>query len=84
MRLYDEELLSISLEDAVLAGMKAHILSVKDDRKEVFPLDLDLTDEGVMKWLEKRVIPKNCAFDGLGMAYTPRLMCCLTFTGRVI
>ena len=54
LRLYDEELLTFSLEDAGLAGMKAHILSVTEDRKEVFPLDLDLTDDGVMKWLEKR------------------------------
>ena len=56
LRLYDEELLTFSLEDAGLAGMK------KDDRKSVFPLDLDLTDDGIMKWLEKRVIPKNRAF----------------------
>ena len=62
LRLYDEELLTFSLQDAGLAGMKAHILSVKEERKEVFPLDLDLTDESVMKWLEKRVIPKNRAF----------------------
>ena len=62
LRLYDEELLTFSIEDAGLAGMKAHIISVKDDRKEVFPLDLVLTDEGVMKWLERRVIPKNRAF----------------------
>ena len=62
LRLYDEELLTFSLVDAGLAGMKAHVLSVKDDRKSVFPLDLDLTDDGIMKWLEKRVIPKNRAF----------------------
>lgn len=62
LRLYDEELLTFSLEDAGLAGMKAHILSLNEDRKTVFPLDLDLTDDGVMKWLEKRVIPKNRAF----------------------
>ena len=62
LRLYDEELLTFSLEDAGLAGMKSRILSVRDDRKAVFPFDLELTDTGVMKWLEKRVIPKNRAF----------------------
>ena len=62
LRLYDEELLTFSLRDEGLAGMRATVLSVNDDRKEVFPLDLALTDEGIMKWLERRVIPKNRAF----------------------
>ncbi len=62
LRLYDEELLTFSLKDAGLAGMRAHILSVNNDREAVFPLDLELTDDGMMKWLEKRIIPKNRAF----------------------
>ena len=62
LRLYDEELLTFSLTDKGLEGVKAEILSVNEDRKAVFPLDLALTDEGIMKWLERRVIPKNRAF----------------------
>lgn len=62
LRLYDEELLTFSLSDRGLEGMKAEILTVNESRKAVFPLDLTLTDEGVMKWLERRVIPKNRAF----------------------
>ena len=62
LRLYDEELLTFSLSDRGLEGMKAEILTVNEARKAVFPLDLTLTDEGVMKWLERRVIPKNRAF----------------------
>ena len=42
--------------------MQAEVISVNEDRKEVFPLDLPLTDEGIIKWLRKRVIPKNRAF----------------------
>ena len=30
--------------------------------KNLFPLDLEVTDDGVIKWLERRVIPKNRAF----------------------
>ena len=62
LRLYDEELLTFSLTDKGLEGMKAEILSVNEDRKAVFPLDLTLADEAIMKWLERRVIPKNRAF----------------------
>ena len=62
LRLYDEELLTFSLHDGGLEGLKADILSVNENRKSVFPLDLELTGEGIIKWLERRVIPKNRAF----------------------
>ena len=62
LRLYDEELLTFSLRNSGLEGIKAEILSVKESRKAVFPLDLTLTNEGIIRWLERRVIPKNRAF----------------------
>ena len=62
LRLYDEELLTFSLQDAGLEGMKAEILTVNSERREVLPLDLVLSGDGIMKWLERRVIPKNRAF----------------------
>ena len=62
LRLYDEELLTFSMKESGLSGMQAEIISVNEGRKEVFPLDLTLTNEGIIKWLRKRVIPKNRAF----------------------
>lgn len=62
LRLYDEELLTFSLRDGGLEGLKADIFSVNENRKPVFPLDLEWTGEGIIKWLERRVIPKNRAF----------------------
>ncbi|MBR1566303.1 MAG: helix-turn-helix domain-containing protein [Oscillospiraceae bacterium] len=62
LRLYDEELLTFSLRSGGLEGLQAKILTVNEDRKSVFPLGLTVSDEGVMKWLERRVIPKNRAF----------------------
>ena len=41
--------------------MKSHILTVKGNRKSVFPLDLVVTDDGIAKWLRERVIPRNRA-----------------------
>ena len=61
-RLYDDEILTFTLEEKGLEGLKAHILSVNTDMKNLFPLDLEVTDDGVIKWLERRVIPKNRAF----------------------
>ncbi len=62
LRLYDEELLTFSMEEAGLSGLRTELLSVRRDRLAVFPLDLELTDEGILKWLQRRVIPKNRAF----------------------
>ena len=62
LRLYDEELLTFSMEDAGLSGLKTSLLTVHDDRLPVFPLDLKLSDEGLLSWLQKRTIPKNRAF----------------------
>lgn len=60
LRLYDDELLTFSIEDAGLAGIQTKILTV--NKTLPFPLDLELTDEGVLSWLRKRTIPKNRAF----------------------
>ena len=61
LRLYDEELLTFSLESVGLSGMLAHVLNVNESRRNVFPLDLEVTDEGMMEWLKKRVLPRSRA-----------------------
>lgn len=62
LRLYDEDLITFSLEEKGLEGLRASILESDTDRAYLFPLDLELTDEGIVKWLGKRVIPKNRQF----------------------
>lgn len=62
LRLYDEELIKFTLTADGLAGLQADIISVNETQKEVFPLDLKLSGEGIVKWLQNRVIPKNRAF----------------------
>ena len=64
LRLYDDELLTFSLHKEVLAGLTAKILSVNEKFKSLFPLDLDVTDAGIAKWLQGRIIPKNRTFVG--------------------
>lgn len=62
LRLYDEELLTFSMEDEGLSGLKTRLLSVNENFSPLFPLDLELSDEGMLRWLQRRVIPKNRAF----------------------
>lgn len=38
------------------------ILWTNEDKKELLPLDLELTNEGIAKWLKNRTIPKNRAY----------------------
>ena len=62
IRLYDTVLLTFVLEEKGIEGLAATILSVDEDKKRLFPLDLSITDQGILKWLENRVIPKNRTF----------------------
>ena len=62
LRLYDTPLLTFTLEERGISGLGAEILKMNESQKKVFPLDLTLTNEGIVKWLENRVIPKNRAF----------------------
>lgn len=38
------------------------ILCQNDEQKELFPLDLDVSGDGIAKWLKHRTIPKNRAY----------------------
>jgi len=61
LRLYDNTLLSFELIIGELGGYEANIINIGEP-KALFPIDLELTGDGVMKWLERRVIPKNRTF----------------------
>ncbi|MCI6603181.1 MAG: helix-turn-helix domain-containing protein, partial [Clostridiales bacterium] len=62
LRLYDETLLTFSLEERGLEGLQATILNMDTSRQKLFPLDLEVNHEGIVKWLSRRVIPKNRQF----------------------
>ena len=51
LRLYDEELLTFTLEEKGLEGLQARIQEYSREKQHLLPLDLELTDEGVVKWL---------------------------------
>lgn len=61
-RIFDTELMRFSMEKKGLSGLVAEIISVNKETEYLMPLDLECTGEGVIKWLERRVIPKNRAF----------------------
>ncbi|MCL2671590.1 MAG: XRE family transcriptional regulator [Clostridiales bacterium] len=62
LRLYDTPLVSFTLQERAYGGFDAEILKVYDGVSALLPLDLTLSGEGMVKWLERRVIPKNRTF----------------------
>ena len=61
LRIYDTPLLTFELTIGELGGYAAKITDITGPRY-LLPLDLELDGDGVMKWLERRVIPKNRTF----------------------
>jgi hypothetical protein len=53
---------TFALEEKGIEGLRATIISVNEEQRKLLPLGMPLTDDGVLKWLERRVIPKNREF----------------------
>lgn len=62
LKLYNQTLVTFSLEEKGLEGLCVQIHNVREDLKDLLPLDLMPTSDGILKWLQKRVIPKNRTF----------------------
>ena len=54
-------LLTFELSSDPAVGYSANITNITEQNK-LLPLDLELTGDGIMKWLARRVIPKNRTF----------------------
>ena len=55
LKIYDEVLLRFSLTRDL--SLSAKILDINESMRHLFPLDLELTDEGLLTWLRKRTVP---------------------------
>lgn len=62
LKIYDTELMKFSLEKRGLEGLVVEILSTNKECNHLMPLDMEYTGEGILKWLERRVIPRNRTF----------------------
>ena len=62
LRLFDKELLRFTLAQQGIEGLTAAITYIDESNRHLLPLDMEATERGVLRWLERRVIPKNRAF----------------------
>ena len=58
----DMKLLSFDILDDPLEGQKCHILNIQSDAQQLFPFGLKPTDEGLILWLQGRIVPRNREF----------------------
>ena len=59
---YDTPLCRFELFDDPLEGQKARIDWIDETKKQLIPIGMQCSDEGLMAWLKGRTIPKNRAF----------------------
>ena len=55
-------MITFSLSEQGIEGLKASIHEVNPEERSRLPLDMEINDVGLLKWLQKRVIPKNRAY----------------------
>lgn len=62
LKLYDDILVTFTLEEKGLEGLVVEVLYYDESKKHLLPINMELTAKGIIKWLSNRVIPKNRAF----------------------
>ena len=62
LKQYDDDLLYFFMHVDKLNGLEVKIDDVVEENKIFLPKDLEISNEGVRQWLQKRVIPKSRAF----------------------
>ena len=62
LKQYDDNLVYFSMRVDKLYGLEITLRNICEDKVSIFPMDLELTNEGLQRWLQKRVIPKSRAF----------------------
>lgn len=59
---FDNSLIKFNMFSSGIKGISVEIVDVYKKHKSFFPIDLKITDIGLLKWLKWRIIPKNRAF----------------------
>jgi hypothetical protein len=62
LKVYDIDLLVYTPSKNIEGNFICHIEKVYEENKDRLPLDLELSDLGLEKWIRKRTIPKNRAY----------------------
>jgi len=58
---FDTELIKFNISSNTIEGLSVEIIEFYSSQS-LFPIDLEHTNSGLLKWLKRRVIPRNRAF----------------------
>lgn len=61
LRLYDTELVKFVMENRGMEGLVVEVVSADESRRQLMPPGMELSDEGIYKWLRRRLLPRNRA-----------------------
>jgi len=61
LKQYDIDLLYFSMENTI-NGLNVKIQKVNKEKEYLLPLDLELTNASLTRWLKNRIIPRNRAY----------------------
>lgn len=61
LRIYDIDLLTFAIKPLII-GFATEIISINEKYKNLLPVNLELTNDGIRKWLGSRSIPQNRSF----------------------
>lgn len=56
---FDNILITFEYIDEGIKGQRTEIVYYDDTKKDLFPIGLELTNDGIMSWLKRRIVPKN-------------------------
>lgn len=62
IRQYDKNLLTFEYTSDVKEGVKTKIEYINEEYRYLLPLNMDVSDDGVLSWLKSRVVPQNREF----------------------
>lgn len=62
LKQYDKTLLHFEYIDNGIGGQYCKILSINEAKRNLLPHGLDPTDDGIMTWLKRHILPKNRAY----------------------
>ena len=62
LKQYDDNLIYFSMYVDKLNGLEVRFESAEHAKERFFPKEMELSDEGIRQWLQKRIIPKSRAF----------------------
>lgn len=62
LRCADESLLSFSFVEDELGTPSTRIIDINEELLDIFPWGLEVTDEGLYSWLQRRSLPQNRRF----------------------